>query len=95
MDTVVEIRAALDLTLAEAPPALVLDLSDVAFFSSSGLSLLLDIRRRVATFAVVATRRTVLRPLELTALAPLLAVFPTLAQALAWASSAQRVHHAD
>ncbi|WP_274383643.1 anti-sigma factor antagonist [Saccharothrix deserti] len=95
MDTVPEVRATVLSGLSETPSALVLDLSDVVFFSSSGLSLLLDARGRVDTFAVVATRRAVLRPIELTTVASLLAVFPTVDEALAWVSSSESVHQSE
>ena len=95
MDTAPEVRAALATTLADDPPALVLDLSEVRFFGSAGLSLLLDVRRRVAAFAVVANRRAVLRPIQLTAIGSLLSVFPAVEDALAWVSSGQGVRQAD
>jgi anti-sigma B factor antagonist len=81
-DTVPEVRAAMAAGLAENPSALVLDLSDVRFFSSAGLSLLLEIRRRIDSFAVVANRRAVLRPIQLTTVGSLLTVTPTLDEAL-------------
>ncbi|MFI9009886.1 STAS domain-containing protein [Actinosynnema sp. NPDC053489] len=88
MDTVPEVRATLAAELAGGPPALVLDLTDVGFFSSAGLSLLLDARRRVDALAVVATRRAVLRPIKVTAIASLLSVFGSVDEALAHVSPA-------
>ncbi|PSL57151.1 anti-anti-sigma factor [Saccharothrix carnea] len=89
IDTVPEVRAAISSGLSEPASALVLDLSEIGFFSSAGLSLLLESRRRVDTLAVVATRRSVLRPIQLTAVAPLLNVFGSVDEALASISSAQ------
>jgi anti-anti-sigma factor len=95
MDTAPEVRAAIVSGLVDRPSALVFDLSEVSFFSSAGLSLLLEARSRVDTLAVVATRRAVLRPIQLMALAPLFTVFPSVDEALTWVSSTQRVRQAD
>ena len=95
MDTVPEVRAAIASGLDGHASALVLDLTEVGFFSSAGLSLLLETRRRVDTLAVVATRRAVLRPIQLTAIAPLLSVFATVDEALTWVSSTQHAHQTD
>ncbi|QQQ80110.1 STAS domain-containing protein [Saccharothrix sp. 6-C] len=95
MDTTSEVRATVVSGLVERPSALVLDLSGVIFFSSAGLSLLLEVRRLVDTLAVVATRRAVLRPIQLTSLGQLLTVFPSVDEALAAVSSTQPVRHAD
>ncbi|MER5261742.1 STAS domain-containing protein [Actinosynnema sp. NPDC002837] len=83
IDTTPEVRAAVLSGLAERPSALVLDLSGVSFFSSAGLSLLLETRARVDTLAVVATARAVLRPIQLTSLGSLLTVFGSVDEALA------------
>ncbi|XVS67878.1 STAS domain-containing protein [Actinosynnema sp. CA-299493] len=95
MDTTSEVRATVVSGLVERPSALVLDLSGVSFFSSAGLSLLLEVRRLVGTLAVVATSRAVLRPIQLTSLGPLLTVFPSVDEALASLPSTRRVRHAD
>ncbi|MEU4445503.1 anti-sigma factor antagonist [Actinosynnema sp. NPDC050801] len=94
-DTVPEVRAALAPHLSESASTLVLDLTDVVFFSSAGLSLLLELRRRVDVFALVATRRAVLRPIQLTTVSSLLDVHPSVDDALASISSSQQVHQAD
>lgn len=91
MDTAPEVGAAIVSGLVEHPSALVLDLSGVTFFSSAGLSLLLETRGRTDTLAVVATGRAVLRPIQLTTVGQLLTVFPSVDEALAWVSSTQRV----
>ncbi len=58
--------------LARRPSALVLDLTDVAFFGSAALSVLVDARRRAdeagIALGLVAVRRVTLLPLELTGL---------------------------
>lgn len=95
MDTVPEVRAAIASGLDGRASALVLDLTEVGFFSSAGLSLLLETRRRVDALAVVATHRAVLRPIQLTSIAPLLSVFGTVDEALTWVSSTQHAHQTD
>ncbi|WP_053721333.1 STAS domain-containing protein [Saccharothrix sp. NRRL B-16348] len=95
MDTAPEVRAVIVSGLVERPSALVLDLTGVGFFSSAGLSLLLEARRRIDTLAVVANGRAVLRPIQLTSIAALLTVFPSVDEALTWISTTQSVHQAD
>ena len=95
VDTTPEVRATIVSGLVERPSALVLDLTEVGFFSSAGLSLLLEVRRLVDLFAVVATRRAVLRPIQLTSLSQLVTVLPSVDAALTWVSSTQRVRQAD
>ncbi|MCC8250417.1 STAS domain-containing protein [Saccharothrix luteola] len=91
IDTIPEVRATIASGLVEHPSALVLDLSEVSFFSSAGLSLLLEVRSRVDTLAVVATGRAVLRPIQLTFLGPLLTVFDSVDDALASVASTRGV----
>ena len=95
MDTAPEVRAAVVSGLVGRPSALVLDLSGVSFFSSAGLSLLLETRDRVDRLAVVATGRAVLRPIRLTAVGSLLTVFDSVDEALASVSEAGGVRPAD
>lgn len=95
MDTVPEVRAAITSGLSGNPSALVLDLSEVGFFGSAGLSLLLEARHRVDALAVVATRRAVLRPIQLTAIAPLFGVFGSVEEALDSVTLVPRTHQAD
>ncbi|KAA9158763.1 STAS domain-containing protein [Amycolatopsis acidicola] len=95
---VLRVSGALDLALApklqqlvdrasrDHPRVLVIDLTDVDFLASAGMAVLVRTHRRHgATVAVrvVADNRLTLRPLELTRLTDELAVFPTLAAALA------------
>lgn len=90
-------RERLDLQLQgaesqETTPALVvLDLTGVRFLASTGLSLLVDHHETCAEVGsrliVVATGRTVLRPIQLTGLDSFLTIVPTVQVALASASS--------
>ncbi|MEU5691745.1 STAS domain-containing protein [Actinosynnema sp. NPDC020468] len=69
------------------PGALVLDLSGVTFLASVGISLLVELRQYAEQhgigFAVVAERRSVLRPLTATGVVDVLTLRPTLADAVA------------
>ena len=72
--------------LAGDPPALVVDLSEVLFLSSTGLRLLVATHEKVrgsAQFAVVADGPATSRPIQLTGLDELFPPYPTLAEALA------------
>ncbi|WP_367138146.1 STAS domain-containing protein [Saccharothrix sp. HUAS TT1] len=81
------VRAELAGRLALRPPALVVDLTAVTILGSLGIAALLDAHHRAAAtgvgFAVVASHRSVLRPLRLTEVDRLLTVAPTLEHALA------------
>lgn len=78
--------------LDRLPTALVVDLDRVEFFGSLGVSTMLrafdHAQRRGVGFAVVATRREVLRTLEITDTVALLRVCGTLPEALDLARSA-------
>lgn len=71
--------------IASGPTALVLDLTGVSFLDSAGLAMLVRghaaAGERVA-FRVVATQRAVLKPISLTGMDAMLAVFATVAEAL-------------
>ncbi|MDQ2583670.1 anti-sigma factor antagonist [Saccharothrix yanglingensis] len=81
------VRVRLNDVLDRHPSGLVVDLSDVGFFGSTGLQLLLGAvlraRRLRTELALVANRRAVLRPLEITDLHHEVAVHPTVEQAVA------------
>jgi len=68
------------------PAALVLDLSDVEFFGSNGIAIVLETAQRAELrgirFVVVAGRRPVLRPLHATGVDAQLTIHPDLATAL-------------
>jgi anti-anti-sigma factor len=75
-------RAAVD----AHPAALVLDLSHVDFFGSSGIAIVLETAQRAELrgirFVVVANRHLVLRPLQVTGVHAELTIQPDLAAAL-------------
>ncbi|MFD0206340.1 STAS domain-containing protein [Saccharothrix carnea] len=87
MSTVGVLRAEVASRLNSRPAAFVIDLSDVDFFASTGISLLMETGQRTGrdgiTFAVVVTRRHVLRSLEVTGTDNVLPLFGTLTKALA------------
>jgi anti-anti-sigma factor len=66
---------------------LVIDLENVGFLASAGLSILVELARNVPTtglkWGVVATGRAVLRPLEAVGLLPIVPVYATTEAALA------------
>ncbi|SFQ48183.1 anti-sigma B factor antagonist [Amycolatopsis arida] len=80
------LRSAVDEALAAEPDGLVVDLSAVRFLGSTGLSILVHaydtLRQRGAGTRIVATRREVLRPLQLTGLSDVMPVHPTTGRAL-------------
>lgn len=74
--------------LTNNPPAdVVVDLSAVTFFGSSGLALLIRAAQTAAAnnvrLSLVASNRAVLRPLEVTTTKQFFTVYPTLEAALA------------
>jgi anti-anti-sigma factor len=85
MDTAGLLRAELTVRLDLSPPALVVDLHDVTFFGSEGISLLLETKLRTddlgARLAVVVSRNA-LRPLEVTGVARLFDLAATRTDAL-------------
>lgn len=68
------------------PEAVVVDLSDVTFFGSSGLQMLAEARAHAAANAVplrlVASSRKVLRPLEITGMTTAFPVYASVAEAV-------------
>ncbi|RKT54390.1 STAS domain-containing protein [Saccharothrix australiensis] len=68
------------------PSALVVDLSEVTFFGSPGISALVAASQKAerlgVRFAVVADQRAVLRPLQVTGVASTLDVYASRADAL-------------
>ncbi|MGX1809411.1 STAS domain-containing protein [Nocardia sp. NPDC055321] len=78
-----KLSAAVAEALAGESPVLVMDLTDVGFFGSAGLSVLVEALEVTAgrQFRVVASA-PVRRPVELTGLGDLLAVYDTLDEAL-------------
>lgn len=79
------LEEAIDGLLAEEPKALIVDLSDVTFLASVGLRLLVSTHEKVSRsgqFAVVASGPITSRPIQLTRLDEVFAMFPTLDEAL-------------
>jgi anti-sigma B factor antagonist len=86
------VESELSVRLDRRPAALVVDLDRVEFFGSLGISVLLRVderaRSRRVGFAVAASRRQVVRTLEVTDTARLLPLRATLPEALHLAHSA-------
>lgn len=68
------------------PETVVVDLSDVTFFGSSGLQMLAEARAHAAanqvTLRLVASSRRVLRPLEITGMTMAFRVYASVAEAV-------------
>ncbi|PSL51664.1 anti-anti-sigma factor [Saccharothrix carnea] len=81
------VRTALVTQLDQRPAGLVVDLTEVDFFGSAGIQLLVEAieraERRGVALAVATDRRAVLRPLEITLVREVVDVHPTLADAIA------------
>jgi anti-anti-sigma factor len=96
--TVVHISGEIDMTSRDAvervlnrtvdnrPEAVVVDLSAVTFFGSSGLQMLAEARAHATAHEVplrlVASSRKVLRPLEITGMTTLFAVYASVTEAV-------------
>ncbi|WP_133901095.1 STAS domain-containing protein [Actinophytocola oryzae] len=83
--TAAEFREEITRCLKTAPPVLVLDLHGVSFFSSVGLSALVEAQEGAApdtAVRIVADNRAVRRPIEATALDQVLSVFSSVDEAL-------------
>jgi anti-sigma B factor antagonist len=79
------LEEAIDELLAEQPKALIVDLSEVTFLASVGLRLLVSTHEKVSKsgeFAVVASGPVTGRPIQLTQLDEVFAMYPTLDEAL-------------
>ncbi|WP_148310976.1 STAS domain-containing protein [Nocardia brasiliensis] len=83
-----------DAQTTDAPHGVIVDLSEVTFMASSGLTVLAagaQPNPRGTRLVVVASHPATLRPMQLTGLTDLLSVYPTLAEAHA----ALRPTHAE
>ena len=79
------LEEAIDGLFAEVPKALIVDLSGVTFLASVGLRLLVSTHEKVGEsgqFAVVASGPITSRPIQLTKLDEVFAMYPTLDEAL-------------
>jgi anti-anti-sigma factor len=80
-----ELESSFVLALHERPAVLVADLTDVTFFASAGLAVLVNAQEQAGArtrFCVVAPARAVRRPLELTGLTGVIAVYGSREDAL-------------
>jgi anti-sigma B factor antagonist len=83
--TVPALEAAIEEALIPKPTGLVIDLSEVGFLASAGLQALVATHNNVspsAHFAVVANSAATSRPIQLTGLDQIFALYPTLGEAL-------------
>ena len=81
-----QLEAHLGAALDTEPSAVIVDLTDVDFLSSAGMSVLVAARNRAddgPRFAVVADGPATSRPIRLVGLAERIGLFPTLLQARA------------
>ncbi|WP_067686181.1 STAS domain-containing protein [Nocardia jejuensis] len=76
------LREAVDEALRTAPKLLVLDLSGVGFLGSAGLSVLLAVSRAVPGGLRLVLSRQARRPIEVTGMDEVLAVFDSVAAAV-------------
>lgn len=86
-------EAAIATALEEQPPVLVIDLSDVTFMASVGLRVLVatqDELRESARVAVVANSSATSRPIQMTGLDKIIALYTTLDDALSATESTAR-----
>jgi anti-anti-sigma factor len=89
MLTAPQLREGITAVLAKQPSGLVVDLTDVDFLASAGMQVLVLTHNDVTPairFAVVADGPATSRPLEVTGLTDLIALFPTRDAALAHVS---------
>jgi anti-sigma B factor antagonist len=85
LSTAPAFEAAIAGALDDDPPILVIDVSEVSFMASVGLRILAATHEKIgksAHIAIVANTPATSRPLELTGLDKVLALYPTLDDAL-------------
>ncbi|WP_281254440.1 STAS domain-containing protein [Rhodococcoides kyotonense] len=83
--TAPQLQESVTLVLGKSPTALVIDLSDVGFLASAGMSLLASTHQQLgeeAKFAVVADGPATGRPLSLVGLDQLFGIYATVEEAL-------------
>jgi anti-anti-sigma factor len=80
------LSAAISAALAKGPVALVVDMTDVEFLGSAGMSVLVEAQDQATTasalFGVVADGAATSRPIKLLGIDAILALYPTLGDAL-------------
>jgi anti-sigma B factor antagonist len=80
------LQSAIDDVLADSPVGLIIDFSTLEFLASVGLRILVDTHQRLldtAYFAVVADGSATSRPIRLTNLDEVFALYPTVDEAIA------------
>jgi anti-sigma B factor antagonist len=85
LSTAPAFEAAIAKALGENPPALVIDLSEVAFMASVGLRILAATEEKTGKTSqvpVVADKPAASRPIQLTGLDNVISLYPTLNEAL-------------
>jgi anti-anti-sigma factor len=83
--TAPQLEEALNAALTPAPAVLIADLTETEFLSSAGMSVLMSVHDRLGDsgrFAVVADGPGTSRPLKLVGIAEVIAVYPSLDEAL-------------
>lgn len=87
LSTAPMLRESITTELKESPPLLIVDLTEVGFLASAGLNELIVAGKQAEPLTrlrvVTAGRTTILRTLNLTGLDNVLAIFPTVDEALA------------
>jgi anti-sigma B factor antagonist len=85
LSTAPAFEAAIAGALGEGPPVLVIELSEVSFMASVGLRILAATNEKFGKstrVAVVADNPAAIRPIQLTGLDSIVALYPTLDEAL-------------
>lgn len=81
-----KLSAAISTALAKRPVGLVVDMTDVVFLASAGMSVLIEAQDQATTasarFGVVAEGAATSRPIKLLGIDAILALYPTLGDAL-------------
>jgi anti-sigma B factor antagonist len=83
--TAPSLSESINTALAPKPTALIVDLTDVTFLASAGMTILAKAQEQAGTatrFGVVADGSATSRPLKLLGLDQVLAIYPTLDEAL-------------
>jgi anti-sigma B factor antagonist len=86
LDSAPNLAEAIDYVLASAPAGLIVDLTDVDFLASAGMSVLVDAQEQSsaisARYGVVADGAGTSRPLRLLGIDAIVPIYPTLDDAL-------------
>ena len=93
LSTAPALEAAIATALEENPPVLVIELSEVTFMASVGLRILAATQGKFSKsirIAVVANNSAASRPIQLTGLDDVIALYPTLDEALTAVGEAPR-----